>query len=75
MGIVVKLLTSAIFATLLYFIIDYMSGRLIDMVSLDGLGDTARYFICRFGILNAINIFVSLYIAGWFTNKMLDYLR
>lgn len=72
-GIILKAVTVMFFAAFLYFIIDFIIGEL-KAVAFGSLNTNIRYFLCVFGIFNAINVFVSLYVAGWFTNKILNYL-
>lgn len=72
-GLIVKAVTVMIFAALLYFIIDFIVGQL-KAVAFGSIDPNIQYFLCVFGIFNAINVFVSLFIAGWFTNKILNYL-
>ena len=74
MGIVVKLLTIGLFAILLYFVIDFVVEEVQNKLSLD-LGINANYILCRMGVFQALNVFFSLMIASWFTNKMLNYLN
>jgi len=74
MDTLVKALTVAIFAALLYFVIDYIVGKISNAIDINSLAPTIKYYMCRLGIFDAVNIFVSLMIAGWFTNKILNYL-
>jgi len=73
-GLLVKLVTVFIFASILYFIINYIVGELKTQINFSSVAPNLQYFLCVFGVLNAINVFVSLFIAGWFTNKILNYL-
>jgi len=72
-GLIAKAVTVMIFAAILYFIIDFIIGQL-KAVAFGSINPNIHYFLCVFGIFNAINVFVSLFIAGWFTNKILNYL-
>jgi len=73
-GLFVKIATVFIFAGILYFIIDYVVGELQTQIDIGSIAPNVQYFLCVFGVFNAINVFVSLFIAGWFTNKILNYL-
>ena len=73
-GLIVKIATVFIFAGLLYFIIDYIVGELKSQINIGSIAPNVQYFLCVFGVFNAINVFISLFIAGWFTNKILNYL-
>ncbi len=74
MDLVARYATLAIFAVILYFIIDFIIGEIANAVDISTLAPNIKYYLCRLGIFKAINIYVSLLIASWFTNKMLDYL-
>lgn len=73
-GLFVKLATVFIFAGVLYFIINYIVGELKSQINIGAIAPNVQYFLCVFGVFNAINVFISLFIAGWFTNKILNYL-
>jgi len=73
-GLLIKAVTVIIFAGILYFIIGYIIAALKAQINFGSISPTIQYFLCVFGVLNAINVFVSLFIAGWFTNKILNYL-
>ena len=69
-----KLVTVAFFAALLYWLIGEMMQYLIGQLDTAGIAPTIRYYLCALGIFEAVNIFVSLLIASWFTNKIISYL-
>jgi len=73
MSVVVKFLTVAIFAGLLYIIISFIMAKIAGAIDINTIAPTVRYYLCRFGIFQAVNIYVSLLIASWFTNKILEY--
>ncbi len=73
-GLIVKAVTVMMFAALLYFIINYIVGELQARIDFNSIAPNVQYFLCVFGVLNALNVFVSLFIAGWFTDKILNYL-
>jgi len=74
MDTLIKAATVAIFAVLLYFVIDYIVGNISNAIDVNSIAPTIKYYMCRLGIFDAVNIFVSLLIASWFTNKLLNYL-
>lgn len=69
-----KLVTVSFFAILLFFIIGFIVGEISAAVNIGSISPTIFYYMCALGIFDAINIFVSLLIASWFTNKLLEYL-
>jgi len=73
LGLYVKLATVFIFAGILYFIINYIVGEIKTQINIGAIAPNTQYFLCVLGVFNAINVFISLFIAGWFTDKMLNY--
>lgn len=74
MGKLINIATVGIFALLLYFIIDYITGQITEKVDIGSLAPTVKYYMCRFGVFEAVNIYVSLLIGSWFANKIIVYL-
>lgn len=73
MDLIARYATLAVFAVILYFIIDFVIGELGNAIDLSTMAPNVKYYLCRLGVFDAINIYVSLLIASWFTNKMLEY--
>ena len=74
MDTVVKYLTVAIFAIILYFVVGFIVIQIQAAINLDQLAPTVKYYLCSMGIFEAINIYFSLLIASWFSNKLLNYI-
>jgi len=74
MGKLVNLATVLVFAALLYFVIDFIMGQIATKVDMNSLAPNIKYYLCTLGIFEALNIFISLFIASWFTNKIINYL-
>lgn len=74
MDLLARYATLALFAVVLYFIIDFIMGQIANAIDLSTLAPTVKYYLCRLGIFTAINTYVSLLVASWFTNKLLEYL-
>ena len=73
-GLFGKLLTVLFFAGILYFLIDYILGRIADYMATMDVAVNILYFMCKLGVFEALNVFFSLLIAAWFSNKILNYL-
>jgi len=74
MNTFVKVATVGIFAIALFFLINFIVGQIQEQINFDDLMPTAKYFLCRLGIFQAINIYFSLIIASWFSNKIINYI-
>jgi len=74
MDTLVKFATVFIFAALLYFLLDFIKTKFATELDMGAISPTMKYFLCKFGIWQALNIFVSLFVASWFTEKVMRYL-
>jgi hypothetical protein len=74
MKYVVKLAMFAAFVALLYFAIGIVVNYVSTFISNNfTLGNNAIYILHRFKICEAVNLYISLVIATWITNKIINY--
>ena len=73
MDLAARYITVSIFAVILYFMIDFIMGQISNSIDISTLAPNVKYYLCRFGIFQAVNIYVSLLVASWFSNKLIEY--
>ena len=69
MDYLVKFIIFALFVSVLYFVIDLFISFLTPYLQ-------ALYItplLCQFGLFTALNIFISILVAGWFIRHVLNF--
>lgn len=74
MSFIVKLAFFSIFITLVYFAIGLVMKEATSLVlGHFNVGNNVLYILHRLKICEAVNLFLSFYIATWMINKLINY--
>ena len=73
MDSVVKLLFFGVFVAILYYAIGYVVGEITLSLNLPSSMANLKFFLCSFGIFQAINLAFSILVGNWVINKIIDY--
>ena len=74
MSYAVKIIMFTAFVALLYFAIGIITNQASSFIASHfTLGNNAIYILHKLKICEAVNIYVSLVIATWITNKIINY--
>ncbi len=69
MDYLVKILIFALFVSALYFVIDLFISFLSPYLQTLYVAP----LLCQFGVFRALNIFISILIAGWFVRNIISF--
>ena len=61
------------FVAVIYFAISSVMTAVSKVLNLFALGTNVLYILSKFHICEAVNVFLSAYIAGWIINKLINY--
>lgn len=67
---ILKFVFLAVFTSFLYFVIDYFIIIITNNINLQIID-----LICYLGVIQALNILISLTIAGYIANQLIAYFR
>lgn len=67
-------MTVALFAGVLYYTVDIVTDLMKDYFKILESFPNIAYFMCRTGVASAINLYFSFLVAGWVSNKIINFL-
>lgn len=65
-----KMIFITVFTSLLYFVIDYFISATIQKADLEVID-----LLCYLGVIQALNVLISIAITGYIANQLISYFR